>query len=254
MPDIKGLIVPVITPRYNGDIDLDGLENLIEYLIDDVDGIFVLGMTGEFCNLTIRQKKAVIRQSIGIVDYRVPLLIGVTSENLMETMHLIDYSSGADGLVLVPCFSREITENIDDLVYNSELPIVLYNNPELTGQNIPVEFIRRLITKKKVIGIKDSSGDMDYFKELLNLQSRGFCVFQGDESLIEESREFADGAVSGGSNTIPGPFRRIFYGEETQDDLRRINHQHRVFKPEYVANLKQSLYEKEIIRSPEMWD
>jgi len=255
------LIVPTITPRLGSSVDLPSLERLMDFLIEGgVDAVFILGTTGEFQYLGIQEKKGVIWASSESIRNRVPLLVGVSARTMDETRALAGTSekAGAQALVLAPMFGEgEPWGKIGAVVESSALPVLLYNNPEIHGGSmLPLPLVKQYTNHPKVIGIKDSSGDWGYFLELLKLQSEGFHVFQGRESLILRSLEAgAEGIVAGLANAAPALCKEILLRRDqaTMDRVLAAKSEIKKLSPDTIPALKKRLVELGVIRSDEMF-
>ncbi len=212
---LKGIIPPVITPLSGqDDIDREGLERLIEHILaGGVHGLFILGTTGEAQALSYRVRYDLVKQVCGLVNHRVPVLVGITDTAFSESVALAQFASeqGADGVVVAPPYylpigQLELVEYVEHLVQKLPLPAVLYNMPSCTKMMIEPETVARLGGIPGIIGLKDSSGDMLYFQKLKCLfdDKPEFRILIGPEELLAEALLFgADGGVNGGANIFP---------------------------------------------------
>lgn len=218
MRPLKGIILPIVTPLKDRDtLDLEGLERLLDHVIDGgVHGIFVLGTSGEAPNLSYRLRREMIERVCQIVNHRIPVLAGVSDTSFIESVNLARHAadSGADALVLTtpyyfPAGQTELTDYVDHLVPELPLPVMLYNMPGLTKVWFKKETLLRLSHHEKIIGLKDSSGDLDYFSDTLALKKErpDWTYFVGTESLLQEAMALgANGGVTGGANVFPKLF------------------------------------------------
>jgi dihydrodipicolinate synthase/N-acetylneuraminate lyase len=258
---IEGLIVPSITPRMGNSVDLSSLAKLLEFLIDGgVDAIFILGTTGEFQYLSLDEKSQVINHSAECIRNRVPLLVGVSSKSIDETLALVNASQDCRirALVLAPMFGKTSPrEQIETVIENSSLPIVLYNNPEIhRNANLPLPIMEEFASRPEVIGIKDSSGDWDYFSRLLALKSPDFCILQGNEAMILQSLEReANGMVAGLANIIPALCKELWLKQdrETMDRMMAVKSEIKRRYSNSIYGYKQRLVQLGIIKSSEMF-
>lgn len=255
------LVVPVITPRQAGHVDIAGLIRLLEYLVEGkVNSLFVLGTTGEFQYLDIAEKMRVIESSARWIDGRVPLLVGISSRSAEETIRLAKAAAanGAQAVVLAPMFGwGEPANPLQRVIGTISLPLLLYNNPEIHEQTmLPLDVVRSYAGHAKITGIKDSSGDGDYFRELINLRSETFTVLQGKESQILQSLHAgADGIVAGAANVDPQPFVEILNSpdEETMNRIMDLKSELKALSPDSIRAVKQKLVQSGIIGSAEMF-
>jgi 4-hydroxy-tetrahydrodipicolinate synthase len=212
-----GIIPPVSTILHHDEqIDKNGMGNLIDFLIHSkVDGLFFLGSGGEFSQMSVELRKEVAEFAIQYVNGRVPVLIGTGCPSTKETVSLSLHAkeNGADGIVVVnPYYSHLSEDNLfqhyAEIAQNVDIPILLYNYPELTGQDLSPEFVLKLVeTHPNVIGIKDTVVAMSHTRELiLKVKQRhpGFAVFSGyDDHLLNTLSLGGDGSIPATSNFAP---------------------------------------------------
>jgi 4-hydroxy-tetrahydrodipicolinate synthase len=188
----KGSIVPVVTPFKNGEVDLDGLADLIEWQIESGShGISVTGTTGEPSSLSIEEREAVIRTAAEVVDKRVPFVAGTGSTNHAETLRFSQYAQtvGADALLLItPYYCRPsqagLFQHFDAVAKSVDLPVILYNIPGRTAVNLEINTVARLKeANDNIIGVKESNKDFEHINRLLHKMGRGFLVYSGIELL-----------------------------------------------------------------------
>ena len=255
--ELQGLIVPAITPRIDAGVDLSSLTNLLEFLIEGgVDSIFILGTTGEFQHLSLDEKAHIIRASSDCIRNRVEVLAGISATSIDEMLMLIKTSEECrtQALVLAPMFGQTSPlELVGTALQNSSLPIVLYNNPAIQeGAELPISFVAEFVSNPKVIGMKDSSGNREYFHRLLELQSPDFRIVQGKETTILESLEAgAAGIVAGAANVAPALFKSMMIqrDQETMDRIMALKSELKQYSPASIAAIKQKLVRLGIITS-----
>jgi 4-hydroxy-tetrahydrodipicolinate synthase len=175
--------------------------------------VFVLGSTGEALSLSNRLRREVVEQACRIVRGRVPVLVGITDTVFEESVSLARQAaeSGAQALVVTAPYyyvigQAELTSYLEHLVAELPLPLLLYNIPKLTKVPLEPETVHRLMQSDRVVGIKDSSGDMNYVQELLTLAKarKDWSVIVGDESLLVDTvKKGGHGGVLGGGNYSP---------------------------------------------------
>ena len=179
-PRFEGIIPPLITPLKDRDtLDQDGLERLIEQMISGgVHGLFALGTTGEGPSLSYRLRTEVIQRVCKLVAGRIPVFISVTDTAFVESVRLsgVACDAGADAVVLAtpyyfPPDQQELKKYVEHLVPELALPVMLYNMPSLTKVWFNIETIQALSSLDRILGIKDSSGDLDYFARLCALKA-----------------------------------------------------------------------------------
>jgi len=230
---LAGVFAAAVTPNRPGSLDADfsGLLDLLDFLASGgVDGICLMGSTGEFLNYSFSDRQRLIY--LGAKRSRVPLIVGVGHSTLAGALQLADeaISAGADGLLLMPpyfftygqpeieTFYRQFARETGDAV-----PIMLYNIPQFTSK-IEFDTVRRLIDTGLFAGIKDSSGDWSYLAQLLAMRrDRPFALFAGHDRLaLRALREGADGVLSGCACAIPellvGLQKAVAAGDQARAD------------------------------------
>ncbi len=213
---LRGIIPPLATPLASIDtLDLPGLERLIEHVLrGGVHGLFILGTTGEGPALSYRLRRELIERVCAQVGTRVPVLVGITDSAYIESLQLAEFSAKAGASAVVaatPFYFRfgqsDILRLIESLAKDSPLPLFLYNQPELTKISFDPQTVARAAEIPNVVGVKDSSGQISYIKEVLSLVSKShpkFSVLVGPESLLAEALLCgAHGGVPGGANIFP---------------------------------------------------
>jgi 4-hydroxy-tetrahydrodipicolinate synthase len=219
--EIRGIIPPVATPmQANEDLDLPRFRWFLDHLIrEGVHGLFVLGTNSEFYALDEYEKQTVIATAVKHVGKRVPVFAGTGAESTREAVRLTKMAEreGADGVsVITPYFisptQQEIYDHYRRVAESTSLPVILYNNPSTCGGlKIDVDTVGRLAQIPNILGIKDSSGDLQNTNEYVRVVPSRFSVMQGRDTLIYPSLLFgARGAVPASANVAPGLAVEIF--------------------------------------------
>jgi 4-hydroxy-tetrahydrodipicolinate synthase len=205
----------MVTPLAGRDaLDVSGLARLVEHLIaGGVHGLFVLGSTGEAPSLGYRLRRELIERVCERVAGRVPVLVGITDTAFVESLALTEHARkcGAAAAVLAPPYyfpagQAELLEYIHHLVPELPLPVFLYNMPAYTKLFFEPETVRQAAELPGVIGLKDSSGNMNYFHRLQALfaDRPAFALLVGPEELLVESVLLGGhGGICGGANLCP---------------------------------------------------
>lgn len=210
---LNGIITAMVTPfASSGEIDLHATEILVEKLISSgVHGIFVLGTNGEFHVIEHDMKIKFAEKVVELVDKRVPVYAGAGSNSTDEVIKLGQQmmAVGVDALsVITPYFislnETELYNHYKTIATNLTAPIVLYNIPKNTGINLSAELVSKLSKIDNIIGIKDSSGDINNIASYIKHTSRNeFSVLSGSDSLILPALKLgASGAISATSNVL----------------------------------------------------
>lgn len=226
---IRGIVPPMITPLLGRDLlDVKGLENLIEHILKGgVHGLFILGTTGEGPSLSYMLRYELIERTCKQVNGRVPVLVGITDTSFTESVNIANHSKrhGAAAVVLAPPYyfpagKDELQEYLSDIIKEIDLPVYLYNMPSHTKLIIAPETVLEIAELPGVHGIKDSSGNMVYFHNIIHsLKNReDFSFLIGPEEILAESLLLGgDGGVNGGANFYPELYVDIFNAAENKN-------------------------------------
>ena len=227
---LRGIVPPLVTPLLaDGSLDEAGLARVVDRAVDGgVSGLFVLGTTGEWGSLDDAVRRRVIDVTAAAAAGRVPMYAHVTDTRVNATVALAHHArdAGAAAVVIaapyyLPLGQAELVRYVELVLDRQPLPVVLYNIPQFTKTAYEPATVARLLGHPRVIGIKDSSGDLRYQRELIALaRSRpDFSVMCGDERyLFEMVRAGAHGCVGGGGNLLPRLLVGLYQAITTGDD------------------------------------
>ena len=190
----EGILPAIITPFHrdsDASLDIEGLRSNIESLLQQgVHGIVPCGSTGESATLTFEEHEKVIGETVGVVNGRVPVLAGTGSNNTAEAVRLTRSAQdvGADGaLVISPYYNKPnrsgLIKHFTKLA-DLDLPIVLYNVPGRTGQNLQPDLVIELAEHPNIVGIKEASGDITQISRIIEgTRDEEFIVLSGDDAM-----------------------------------------------------------------------
>ncbi len=202
----EGIIPPLVTPFLDsGLVDEDALRRVIRYVLHGgVHGIFIAGSTGEAYSMDNKARTRAFEVALDEVNGAVPVFAGTAHITTSETIECtkIAESIGVDAVSIVtPYFitpnQSEIYEHYCSIAESTNLPVILYNNPDRTGVNISIDTTKRLSEIDNIVGIKDSSGDMSYVIEIINNTNDSFSFFCGKDTIIYST------LVTGGKGAVP---------------------------------------------------
>lgn len=226
---LSGIIPPLITPL-NDDLTLDkaSLGKLLEHILEaGVHGVFILGTTGESASLSSKVKNELITEVSLKINSRVPLLVGITDCSFAESIALAHKSAnaGASYLVAAPPFYMNIGQDelriyYEKLADSIPLPLFLYNMPSHTGISIAPQTVYSLSQHPNIIGIKDSSGDLECFDQICQITNYDvtFSVLVGPEEYLSETMALGGhGGVCGGANLFPELYVNLYNAISTGD-------------------------------------
>ena len=213
MMNIQGIITAMVTPfDAEQNINAAATKQLVEKLISKgVGGIFILGTNGEFHVLNDDEKVEFAKIVIDAVAHRVPVYVGTGGNSTKQVIELSKRMEaiGADALsvitpFLVPIKQSELVAHYKRIAASVKLPIVLYNIPKNTGVNIEPGSVRELAAVDNIVGIKDSSGDINNIEAYIKAgEGQDFAVLSGSDSLILKALKIgAVGAIAATSNLL----------------------------------------------------
>ena len=233
MEKLRGIIPPMITPlKGNNELDCEGTISLVEHMLKGgVHALFILGTTGEAQSLTYELRYAFVELVLKQVNGRVPVLVGVTDTSLDESVRLAEHAKqcGAVGVVAAAPYyfaasQQELIEYYTALADALPLPLYLYNMPSHVKVFLEAKTVAVLADHPNIVGLKDSSANMNYFETLIYLlgNREDFSLYVGPEELTGECVLMgADGGVNGGANIFPELYVAMFDAAEA-GDLKRV--------------------------------
>lgn len=213
--DLRGVFLPIPTPfDFAGDVDLKGLRsNIARWNATGIAGYVMLGSTGERVHLDEREYLQVIenaREEIVTSNDSLAFIVGAGQQSTRGTVNEIKRVAGAvevDAfLVITPHFYRAsitqpaLVDHYRAVADESPVPVILYSMPALTGIKIEPETVAVLGEHENIIGIKDSSADVDGLKETVRLTAnhshKDFAVLTGNGTVFEPAlRAGAHGGI-----------------------------------------------------------
>ena len=209
---LEGIYTPIVTPlNEDGSFDLDGLADIIEHLVEKgVHGLISGGSTGENYAQTVEERIELARFTKDRLKDRLPLIVGTGAMRTPDSIELAVAARDmkADAILLAtPPYSvpteRENALNALAIDRAADMPIILYNYPGRMGVHMGEEFLNRVGMSRNVIGIKESSGDINR----VHLLARDYPHIQMSCGMDDQALEFfAWGArswICAGSNFLP---------------------------------------------------
>ena len=237
MKRFGGLIPPMVTPLdEKRRLDKTGVKNMVKHLVDGgVDGIFLLGTTGEGPHLSYAIRRELVKETCRLVKGRVSVLVGVTETDLEDALAFAKdcKAFGADGIVAAPPYYFKLTQSecvawFRELADRSPLPLVVYDMPAHTDTTIEPATIAALARHPNIVAMKDSSSVIALFNKfrvaLAPFRDK-FSLFMGpDEAMGEAVLLGADGGVCTGANLWPATFKKMYLAAKAGDlaEVRRL--------------------------------
>ncbi|HEU6447979.1 MAG TPA: dihydrodipicolinate synthase family protein [Verrucomicrobiae bacterium] len=207
-----GVVVPMVTPiTADGKLDEPSVDRLVDSLLaGGVDGIFIMGTTGEGGSIPREYRLRLVKQTVKRVKGAARIFAGIGDSHPEEIAAGNDYlRAGADAVVSRPPVEIPIAGILPwyrTLLDGLNGPLVLYNMPMTTKVSIPLDVVEQLLGHPNFAGIKDSENNPARHEELLKRFSGrdNFSIFIGVGALMEKGlRLGADGIVPSVGNLIP---------------------------------------------------
>jgi 4-hydroxy-tetrahydrodipicolinate synthase len=188
----EGVMTAIIMPmNKDGELDFEGLKKNVEFYINSgCSGIVANGSTGEAVNLSREERIAVIKTVVKIAKGKVIVVAGTgaptTNVTLNYTKDAMD--AGADAALVITPFNAIPNKEGLYLHYKTVakvgIPIIMYNLPAHTGIEIDLDTMGRLVKLDNIVGLKESSGNLSYFAEVIRLFSKDITPISGCDDLI----------------------------------------------------------------------
>ena len=214
------LITAVVTPfdEYS-QVDTKQLEKLLGHLINMGSTAFlVTGTTGEALTLNSIEKLKIWESALDYIGGRVPIIVGVGTNNTKTTVHniMLAEEAGADALLIVTPYyntpsQKGILKHFTLAAESTELPIIIHNNPVRCGIKLELKTILELAKLPNIIGIKDSTNNTELLSELKEKLTDDFLLYSGnDSSYLETLKLGGAGVVSVASHLVGKSMKRVF--------------------------------------------
>jgi len=216
----RGTGIAIVTPfKAEGTIDWDSFRNLINFWIDGkIEYLVALGTTGESPTIHGEEKQQVFSFVHEITAGRIPLVAGIGGNDTEQVLH--DFKSfdlkGYDAILSVsPSYNKPNQEGIfqhyKTLNSHTPLPMLLYNVPSRTGQNVTAETQLRIANEcSNIFGTKEASGDFNQIMQIIKNRPKDFLVISGDDLITLPMLALgADGVISVVANAYPEDFSEM---------------------------------------------
>jgi len=214
----QGVYPALVTPFTDKGINEKQYRKLIDYVIKSgATGIVPCGTTGEFTSMKFDEKVEAIKIACEAARGKVPVLAGTGAAYTGDAIKLTRRAAelGADAaLVVSPYFlkpsTKEIYEHFEKVANNSDIPIFVYNIPQVTGVPLHWTIIDGLREIDGIVGLKDSSGDLINLTTILVRRPESFQVVIGhDEVALPALASGCDGAILASANVFPDRYIKM---------------------------------------------
>ncbi len=211
-----GAMTALVTPFQGGNVDLDTLDELIEFQVENgIDAIVPVGTTGECPTLSHEEHKQVIERVVKTVAGGTRVIAGAGSNSTAEAIELTAFAKkvGADATLQVcPYYNKPTQEgfyqHFKAIADEVDLPIVLYNIPGRCGAGLTPETVARLAELDNIVAIKEATGSLDQASEIA--MRCDITIISGDDSLtLPLASVGAKGVISVVSNIVPADVKAM---------------------------------------------
>lgn len=255
---LEGIYPALVTPFTDNksQIDEERLRNLVNYCVElGVNGLTPCGTTGEFVNLSIEERKLVIKTVVDATNSRVPVIAGAGGSGTDEALEMVKYVKdvGADAALVVTPFylkpaNRGIYQHYYKIATSVELPIILYNIPQCTGVWLSWQMVEDLADMSNIVGLKDSSCELKYILAVLEKVRDKINVMCGcDEVVLPALAAGASGAILASANFIGDVWVKLYRAfengklEEAREMQYRIQKLARIITSSGAVGTKEAL-------------
>ncbi len=234
MEKFHGALVAIVTPFIDGQLDEQGLVDLIEFQIEGgTHGIVPCGTTGESATISFDEHKRVIDLTVKTVAGRVPVVAGTGANNTLEAIELTESAkdSGADAVLsVVPYYNKPNQEGMylhfKEIAEQVNIPMILYNVPSRTVVSMQAETVGRLAQIDNIIGIKEAAGSLEAFSDIIRQCPADFIVLSGDDfTSMPSVLVGGKGVISVASNVYPSGMAKMIEAA-LAGDLGKANELH----------------------------
>lgn len=217
-PMFQGSIPALITPFKEDRVDEDAFQRFTAWQLDQgSDGVVACGTTGESPTVSHAENKRIIDLAVEVCKGRAPVIAGTGSNSTAEAIDLTSHAArtGADAaLVVVPYYNKPSQEGLYQhfkAVHDSaEIPIIIYNIPGRCVVEMSVETTARLAELPRIVGVKDSTKDMQRPYRTRTAIGPGFCQMSGEDgTALPFLAMGGHGCISVSANVAPGPLAEM---------------------------------------------
>lgn len=226
---LKGVVPPMITPfDKEGNLDMKNLEELVSFLKDRVDGLYICGSYGSGPLMSVEERKKVAEVTRRVVNGKIPIVVHVGTTNTRDTVDLTRHAEhiGCEAASAVgPYYFHHNEDSVLEFygamlkAVSSDYPIYLYHNPKFSGYEISLNTIKKL-KKMGICGIKDATFNIITFATYRReLADEHFDIVLGTEAMWLSARALgAEAYIPGLGNAFPEICQKM-YQEGMKNDI-----------------------------------
>ena len=211
-PLFRGVCTALVTPYLGDSINYPMVEVLLKRQIDaGIRAVVLSGTTGESPALSDVEKLELFRRAKAYVGDDCKIVAGTGSNNTSHTIHLsrLAQDAGVDGLLVVsPYYNKGTVDSLEKhfcaVAQSVSVPIIVYNVPSRTGQDLPVDLYRRLIKLPNIAGVKEAGTDLTKITKIRSACGARFSIWSGNDDLTVPVISLGGlGVISVTSNIAP---------------------------------------------------
>ncbi len=212
----KGIIVAYYAPYDSkGEIDIAAAVRIAKFYKEaGVNGLFINGSSGEGFLLSIEEKKKVVEAILAELKGQMTMIVHVGSASTRECVELARHAEkcGADAVAAVPSVyyrlpEKSIEMNWTAIMQSVSIPLIIYNIPQLTGYDLTLDLLTKMVNKGNVIGVKNSSMSAFQTQQFKKAGGKDFIVFNGsDEQYLAGRIMGAEAGIGGTYGVMPELF------------------------------------------------
>jgi len=229
---LSGSLVAIVTPmKDDGALDLAALKSLIDWHVaEGTDGIVIVGTTGESPTVDVSEHCLLIEKSIEFAAGRVPVIAGAGGNATREAIELTRFAAKAGAqyvLSVVPYYNKPTQEGLyrhfRAIAESSDVPVLLYNVPSRTVADLSNDTVLRLAQVKNIVGLKESTSNIERVTELMARMPRDFMVFSGnDDAALAYVLLGANGVISVTANVAPRLMHEMIVAALAGDNKKAV--------------------------------
>ncbi len=218
LPFAPGVFPALVTPfDKDEEVDESAFRGLIRHVINDVDGLVPCGTTGEFPYLSVEEQKRLVEIAVEESQGK-PVIAGTGAPSTRQAIELARNAKEAGAsacLVVTPYFlhpsDKGIYQHFYELAQAVDIPIILYNIPQVVDAYLPRTVVEDLADIDNIVALKDSSGNLTYTMEVLEMVQGRIDVFIGhDEVVLPALAGGCSGMILASANVFPEVWQRVF--------------------------------------------
>lgn len=215
----KGIFVALNTIYdKNDEINVDAIKELVRiYKSKGVKGVYVCGSTGEGFLLSTEERMQVAEAVMDVADDDFTVIVHVGCAGTKESIRLARHAEkiGVDAVSAVPSVyyhlsPASVEKHWNGIIDSTDLPFIIYNIPQLTSFNLPLDLFERMAKNPKVIGIKNSEEPVYNMERYRTVAGDDFIIFNGsDEQYLGGRLMGANAGIGGTYGTMPELFVKL---------------------------------------------